>query len=356
MNETFEQLLQRLQQATAPADMFGTHSSDEAAIRQRYLKLVRVVHPDHNRGVPEAAEAFRLLRHWYERALQDAGRASPSSVDFTVVSRRATYAAVASKLEGDLCDIYEATDQSGDVLLKVVRQPHNNDLMQAEADTLTRIQRELAGQAVSAHFPTLVEAFKSRDEAGASRQVNVFKYDHRFVTLHDVVREYPRGVDPADAGWMFNRMLAALGAAHSLGIVHGAVILPHILVRTDDHNGMLVDWCYSVENGGTVAAISPPYSPDFAPEIHAKQPASPATDLFMAARSLVRLLGGNGDADSLPSQVPRAMQALLRACLIVAPHRRYQSAWQVFDDWQEVLGRLYGPPTFRPFHMPNTVR
>lgn len=357
MNETLGQLLDRLRGATTPTDVFGALTvDDEAALRRRYLELVRVAHPDRNRGVADATEAFRLLQRWYEQAQQAAVRGGVATVDFVVTTRRATYNAVASQLQGDLCDIYEATDQSGDVLLKVVRDARDNDLMEAEIEALGRIGRDLAGKVVLAHFPTLVDTFRMKDGAGAHRQINVHKYDRRFVSLAEVVNAYRQGVEPADAGWMFNRILSALGSVHNIGLVHGAIVLEHILVRPHDHNGMLIDWSYSVEPGMTVAAISPPYSVDYAPEVHAKQAASPATDLYMAARAMVRLLGGNGDAESLPPHVPRAMQALLRACLIPAPHRRYQDAWQVYDDWQDILGRLYGKPTFRPFQMPKRGR
>jgi hypothetical protein len=70
----------------------------------------------------------------------------------------------------------------------------------------------------------------------------------------------------------------------------------------------------------------------------------------MAARLMVRLLGGGG-AEPPPS-APKPIQALLRACLIPAPARRHSDAWQVLDDFHTILGDLYGPPTFRPFRMP----
>jgi hypothetical protein len=42
----------------------------------------------------------------------------------------------------------------------------------------------------------------------------------------------------------------------------------------------------------------------------------------------------------------------LQACLIPAPQRRPGDAWELFDDFQKILRRLYGPRAFRPFHMP----
>jgi hypothetical protein len=70
----------------------------------------------------------------------------------------------------------------------------------------------------------------------------------------------------------------------------------------------------------------------------------------MAARLLLRLLGGRGATP--PPGLPPPLAALLRACLIPAPQRRHDDAWQLLDDFRQILGELYGPPAFRPFHMP----
>jgi serine/threonine protein kinase len=152
---------------------------------------------------------------------------------------------------------------------------------------------------------------------------------------------------------MFNRVLAALGTAHGLGLVHGAVLPEHVLIRPSDHNGVLIDWCYSVPIGEPIRAISRPRADDYPPEVMAKQGATPATDLFMAARLMSRLLGGAGEP---PPGAPRPIQALLRACLIPSPARRHSDAWQVLEDFHPILGDLYGPPVFRPFRMPAPSR
>jgi hypothetical protein len=122
-----------------------------------------------------------------------------------------------------------------------------------------------------------------------------------------------------------------------------------VLIWPADHNGMLIDWCYSVAIGQPLRAICPPYAADYPPEVAARQPATPATDIYLAARCMVRLLGGAGDTGTLPAAVPAPLRALLNACLIPAPHRRPSDAWQVFEDLQHILRERYGPPAFRPF-------
>jgi hypothetical protein len=358
MNLNFADLFELLRRATGPQDVFGPLGADaQAALKRCYRELVTIAHPDHNPDrVAEANDAFTRLRDWYAVAQHQVERGVYGAVQqISATTKLHHYIGYEPPLQGDLCDLFPAEVDGERVLLKVARLPRNNDLLAAEAQTLRRIDRALAGQLVRAHFPTLVEHFLLPDAAGVRRHTNVLRAESGFVSLAEVLWAYPRGIPAPDAAWMFNRLLTALGITHSQGLVHGAVTLAHVLIRPADHNGMLVDWCYSVPVGEALKALSPPYVADYPPEVAAKQPATPATDLYMAARCLVRLLGGDGDAQSLPAGVPKAIRALLRGCLLAAPQRRANDAWQLFDDFHEILGRLYGPPVFRPFQMPSAV-
>lgn len=355
MTQTFMVRWQQLQRATTVEAIFPNLATlSPALLKQQYHLLAAAVHPDHNRDYPaQATEAFACLQQWYRVAQQQIGaRNRGVAPPIEVVTRRQRYVSNEAPLAGDLCDLYPATADAQGVLLKVVRSPRNNDLMQTEARVLQRIARTLAGQAVRAHFPTLIEAVQLRDVAGVQRQVNVLAYESDFVSLAAVLRAYPAGIAAADAAWMFNRLLTALGVIHGLGLVHGAVTLDHCLIRLHDHNGLLLDWCYSVPMGETIKAINLAYTADYPPEVQARQPATAATDLYMAARCLWRLLGGAPTTDDLPPQTPKPIQTLLRSCLLPSPHRRANDAWELFDEFQTTLGHLYGPPRFRPFVMP----
>lgn len=345
------QLLQLLHSASRPDEIFGGEAS---AIKRRYRELMALAHPDHNpTRRDEAHEAATQLQDWYAQAQRLVAQgAYGRSPRITAQGRLYSYVGYAAPLGGDICDLYPASGGGQPMLLKVARRPHSNDLLQAEGDSLRKIEHGLAGQALRAHFPTLVESFLLRDQAGDQRAVNVLHAEEGYVSLAEVLRAYPAGIHPADAAWMFNRILAALGSAHALGLVHGAVLPTHVLIRPGDHNGVLIDWCYSVESGEALAAISRAYAADYPPEVLAKQPASSATDLYMAARCMLRLLGGDLERQELPPGAPKAIQQLLRACLLPAPLRRANDAWQVFDDFHAILGELYGPPRFRHFQMP----
>jgi serine/threonine protein kinase len=355
MDQNLAELLSLLRRAATPAEVFGTLQGEPgAALKRRYRELLALAHPDrHPSRAAEAGEAFRQLQAWHDAAVRELARGTygkPVSFDATTGKRH--YRGDAPPLRGDLCDLFPAEAGGERVLVKVARAERNNDLMAAEARALCSIDRALAGDPLRAHFPALVESFRLRDAAGSQRQANALLHEAGYVSLAEVLRAYPRGIVLADAAWMFNRLLAALGTAHAQGIVHGAITPEHLLIRPSDHNGMLIDWCYSVAAGETIKAISPAYAADSPPEVTSRQPVTPATDLFMAARTMARLLGGDGDVANLPASVPLPVRRLLQACLLPAPRRRAADAWQVFDDFREILERLYGARRFRPFALP----
>ena len=348
---TLPELLTLFETAQTVEHVFGRFTT-EADLRRSYRDLANATHPDHHPYFTDVAvEAFKLLQQWYERAKQQLR-------PIVLTSRRYRYQTMGEPQQGDLADLYAGSAETihgnaayPNVILKIGRQPRNNDLLAAEARVLKKINRELDGMPLRAHFPTLIETFAMVDQGGVQRQVNVLVKEPDTVSLADVIEAYPGGIDSADMAWMFNRLLVALSETHALGFVHGAIVPEHLLIRPSDHNGILIDWCYSVEIGQRVKAISPRHRAATAPEILAKQAATPAADIYMAAMTILQLLGGDVATQSLPHDVPRPIQAFLRACLIQSPHRRPNSAWELFEEFGEILFKLYGPPTFRPFSM-----
>jgi len=145
-------------------------------------------------------------------------------------------------IRGDIANLYQV--RGG--LLKMARDPADNDLMRREATALTRLQ-DVVDPALLAYFPPLV-ATGQRDDArsGIRRHVNLIGTLSGFRSLAEVRSAFPAGVDPRDAAWMWRRLLVAIGAAHRAGMIHGAVLPEHVLIHPAEHGLVLVDWCYSV--------------------------------------------------------------------------------------------------------------
>lgn len=326
---TFADALALVDRARTPDDLFASGQPSMV-----YRRLARLLHPDtapRGRG-PAATAAFaRLSTLW----AQHEGRLTS-----VLISRKHRYTVGARVAAGDLANLYAARVDGDDVLLKVPRRPADNDLLQREATALSTLERD-GDPRHRAYIPRLVESFPHETpDTGARRTVNVVQRCTGFVSLERVAAAYKVGVDPRDVAWMWRRLLVALGQAHHAGIVHGAVVPSHVLIHPGEHGLVLVDWCYSTAAGGTIPAMVAPYQHLYPPEVAAREPATPATDIYLASQC-VRLLMGR-----------RAHPALLRfvdGCTLATPRMRPQDAWQLLAELDTLLETLYGPRTFRPF-------
>ena len=314
-----------IEAARTPAELFGADGA------QTYRRLARLVHPD--AGGPSDAFA-RLTALWRAHG------------PVTLRTRRASYTLGVAPVRGDLANLYDA----GDVVIKMPRDPAVNDLIEREAIALRQLPKDGDGR-FRPYVPRLLESFRHRDEATRTeRRANVIARLDGFRPLTDVRAAYPDGVDPRDVAWMWRRLLVGLGFAHGAGVLHGAVLPEHVLIHPERHGLVLVDWCYSVpgchpDRSGRVPAMVPRRAGWYPPEVAAREPAGPGTDVFMATRCMTFLMAG---------RAPRALRAFARGCLLPAPHRRPRDAWRLLGELDDVLEGLYGPRRFRPFHLPST--
>jgi hypothetical protein len=315
--------IEQVRTARTAGELFG----DEAPNRE-YRRLARLTHPDLVAPADRAdatAAFIRLTALWRSR-----GRV-------TIRTRRAEYRLGPVAYRGDLANLYD----TGTALVKVAREPVHNDLLAREAQAL----RTLASRADPRYLPyvpRLVESFRHREEGtGVERRVNVVGTTTGGLrSLVDVREAYPDGLDPRDAAWMVRRLLVALGLAHRAGLVHGAVVPDHVLIQPEEHGLVLVDWCYASEPGQPVPAPLDRYR-DWYP-VEAATAAGPETDIAMAAHCMEYLMA---------ERIPAPLRAFADGCRLARPRQRPDDAWRLLAELDEVLGRLYGPRTFRPFQL-----
>jgi hypothetical protein len=307
-----------IEAAAGPDELFG---SDAA---RAYRRLAQLTHPDAHPGDGRAADAFAKLAALWRQHQASSG---------VLVAR------------GDIANFYRV-DRG---LLKMARDPADNDLMRAEATALTQL-RDRVDAPLRAYFPNLVEAQRRQDPgSGVRRRANLIGPLTEFRNLAEVRAAFPGGLDPRDAAWMWRRLLVALGAAHRAGLIHGAVLPEHVMIHPGEHGLVLVDWCYSVTcwPGETptvrVRAVVKRYLDWYPPEVLAGHPAGPDLDIWLATRGMTELIG---------SRIPTPMATFARGCMLASPRRRPADAWSLLAEFDDLLGRLYGPRTFRPFAMP----
>jgi aminoglycoside phosphotransferase (APT) family kinase protein len=248
-----------------------------ADLGRTYRELAKLVHPD---AVPAArtatatAACARLSALWAARAV----------------------------ISGDVADL----TVDGDTLVKVPRDPADNDLMAAEATALSTVG---GGR--------LVRTYVHEDAHRHRRTVNVLARFDGYLPLGDG----PKPVAEAVAIW--RGLLRALAEAHDHGLVHGAVLPEHVLVRGG--RVVLVDWCYSVPAGTPLTAVVARHRDAYPPEVHRREPATPATDIHLAAGLLNQLTGHP------------FLRRFAAGCRYDAPRMRPQDAHRLLAEFDELV-------------------
>lgn len=340
--KTLPQEAEQVLGAETAHDLFG--DTDKAGARRRYRELARVLHPDRG-GDTEAFQKLGALwtRFKTEFRLGTYGTADASIHGLKLSSRTHTYTLDRRLANGELADLFTATDETNaSCVVKLVRRPTNNMLLVREMQVL----REIRGQVEPTYlpyFPDVKDSFAVK-EGSVIRRANVFNRLTGFHTLAQVKEAFPHGIDPRDGAWMWRRLLTVLGATHQAGVVHGAVLPQHVLILGEQRGMVLVGWCAAQQNNEPISLVSNTQRWWYPQEVWDKQPSRPETDIFMAARIVQDLVG---------SRLPKQMRAHFKACRLPSAAMRPDDAWALKDTFDDLNERLFGKRRFKPFVMPT---
>lgn len=355
---TLDQACALLDSAEHPEDVFVVNGDPVADIKRQFRELAKITHTDKTGSNPRAEAAFKRLNELHELAqdkLKKGTFGDRNVMDVVVKTRTVEYHLTRRLEPGDLTNVYAGTvkGKTEPLLFKVSRDPVNNDLVLAERDILTGIQKSdpvPAEELVGHHLPKLVDSFEITQGKDKQR-VNVFeRFDADYRSLAEIIAAYPDGIDMRDAAWMFRRLLGALCALHANGVVHGGVVPSHFFValkpkeQKGAHNGILVDYCGAVKRGKPLKVLVDKYQGYYPNDVYDKTPVDSGLDLHMAGECLEALVGG---FMKLPAQI----QAIVRACQL-RPRHRLKDPFEVHEDFSNALKVLYGPSRFRNFKMP----
>jgi serine/threonine protein kinase len=373
MNTELATVAQQIGRARCPEDVFGVLSgSPEEQLRAARLifhSLSKVIHPDRYALSADKQVAHRTMARlnglWAEARTQIAlGRyiADRASIPtmIHVRTRKRAYDVGTPINTDEVCQHFACQFEMNSIIqsgeFKIARTPNDNDLVRAEAQVLRHLHADQNFERLRPFVPEIFDSFLYDDGRTAPRQANIVSRTAKLHSLEEVRAEYPRGVDPKDMAWVWRKLLIALGFAHARSIIHGAVLPPHVLIEPDQHGLILDNWVYALqepfESDMHLTAIVSAYEMWYPPEVFAKQPPLPSLDIFMGARCMVYLLGGDPITGELPVAVPQAIASFFRGCLLSASHYRPQQAWDLLNEFTQLIERLWGPRTFRPFAMP----
>ncbi len=314
-------------------------------------------------GYDPAAEAMLLLAQLHQQPQPTQAMSPVDGVNVTTPRR--TYTVTTKLAEGDLCHVYQCVFVEGNRqvngVFKVARDALDNDLVENEAQTLRHLRSIDRAAEFQMFLPTLEESFTYRDATSPQpRQVNILSMHPdipsptTLYSLKEVRQHYAIGIDPKDMAWMWRRLLSVLGFAHECGVIHSAVLPPHVLIEPVEHKLLLIDWSYAVQqtSGQPIGAISTTYEDWYPHEVFQKQPPLPGLDIHMAAQSMLYLLGLDPPFDANTANMEPALQRYFDRCLHREPSTRPQDAWRLLEDFDTLIETLWGPRTFRPFSMP----
>lgn len=253
---------------------------------------------------------------------------------------------------GDVADAHLATtaDDPGPVpqpryLLKVARRADGNAHLDNERRRLTTLLAAAGDTTYRFYLPALADSFATAGRR--SQRINVFRFEPSFYTLEQVHEQYP-ALDGRHLAWIFKRLLTVLGFAHRRNIVHGAVLPNHVLISAADHGLRIVGWGGSVAARRPLWTVSRRYRHWYPAEVQRRRPVGPATDLFLSARCIVYLTGGDPETNRMPDTVPPPMRRFVGSCLLESASMRPSDAWALIEEFDDLLRALYGPPTFHP--------
>jgi len=354
-----------LKKATRPEEVFGilVGTVDERLLQctKSYRHIVGLAHPDHfssDEDKAKATETFKLLQPLYEQAQAKiksgtyGDHSSGKPIEpVNITSKKNNYPLGEMRYSGSISDLFMSSMVNGSetehLLIKVARNYKNNEFIKNEATNLKTIFKDPGS--LLALLPECLDSFSIQEPTDKSiRQANVFHYQPDLVSMETVIEKYSKGIDPRDMAWMFKRILAALFCAHEKGIIHGAVLPPHILLNLKNHGILLIDWAFSVGlEASHIKAIDSKYKEYYPKAVFEKKPPMPASDIYMTAMSMVKLLGGELKTKTIPDTVPKSIRMLLRACTL--DPSGLDNAFEVHEEFKKTIGKLFGPPKFREF-------
>jgi len=238
------------------------------------------------------------------------------------------------------------------VVIKLLRCSQDRDLLSREQKTLLRLRRSTARG--TEHFANLIPepiASGLTHINHQERYVSVVRWKSGFLhSLEEIQQVYPAGVDAKVVVWVFKRILELLHWSHESGILHGAVLPPHVLVHPRDHGAMLIGWNSAVAIAPLAEAHIPAISKAWKGWYVSGTSASPSADVAMAARCALGLAGASSFSSG--GTLPRPLADLVTR----AARQEYSDAWALREQVTARALDALGPPAYCPLAMPGWPR
>lgn len=360
----------QFEKATRFADIFGPVLAADlkerkALLKKQYATLAKLTHPDHAeaKDVSVATAVFAELSGLYRKALLalDDGSYEQSFVTAAGVGSSAYVSIKAGATEyqldqtpfreGDFSNLHLGEVVGGEkVVAKIAVDPTLNPYLANEANLLSKAEKDLAGNKVLSFLPKLLDSVVLTEAGNEQYRVNLFGYKPGYVSLTEIREVYKDGLAPEEAAWIWRRVLGQTLLANMLGTVHGAIVPDHVLVHPVTHEPLHIGWAHAVKHGAKLNTIIDRWRDWYPPEVMSKEVSSHQTDLYMAGKTMLYLLGGDVARNRFPSHVPEPVVRIVKRCLEAEVSRRPSDGRAVLDEFLKIIEKLWGRK-YRPLRL-----
>jgi hypothetical protein len=326
--------LDRILEAKTASDLFGSKDNKDAP--KVYKRGLHVSHPDmYPLGSPDAKKAEKAFIKLSELWSAYNGKVEKEGV---IKTKKREYVLGEKLYDYDGFVIYQTTYDAGNknCILTFSKSVKKNELVDNYKQKLNNINKDVNPD-FAAFYPVLLESFRFSIN-GEVRNIITYEQPEGFYSLAQVLEDYPEGINGRDIAWIFKRVLAALGNAHEIGIIHGAVNLNSILIHPEQHGLILTNWQYAVEDGKVLKFIPPTAKALYPQYVFDKKEAHKELDFYLAAETMELLFRDD---------MPKTLRAFFKGCKLAsmpdAPH--------LLAEFDDVLKKTYGAPKFHVFKM-----
>ena len=260
---------------------------------------------------------------------------------------------------GEISDVYagrRARWPTELATLKLLRDRKDTDLFDNEWEALQALQNSNAPGADT--FTTLIPQPIIHGDITAGphtgKRVSIFRRASGFRhTFDEVLQAYPQGIPARASIWVWRRILEVLSFIHASGMVHGAVLPPHLLIQENEHGVRLVGYSFAGRSGEKLRTSSNGFESFYRKGARSRSKLTAQVDLTMSARCIIAILGGNPATASLPPTVPAQLAAIVQRIALTEPTGSAgEDAWTIREKLGEIANEEFGPPQFIPIVMP----
>lgn len=354
MTTTAKHSFPKLLGATRPEDLFGnlTGSPTEmlSEVHRTYRRIARIVAPSPNGQSAQTSEELSLLWDLYRAAVAAISAGNYGLTGPKIVQTQTHTYTIGAEIEQHgsaqrhLCIVDD--DLPAEFVYTFAKA--ENDFLLNEAQVLNMLCiDEPAAIPYTAMLPKLIENFRWADTSGPLRRVNVFEAPAGYVTLQQLQRSQSGGVRIEEMVAIWRALLGVLGYTHSRRVIHGAVLPCNVLVGSGEAGKlklMLVNWQHAIDistpSSASALRMAPTYEHWYPAQVHHNEPATPATDISMAARCMIALVGGSPITGELGDGLPAGLAQILKSCIDVSDARCPQNAWKLRADIVRVVESL----------------